>query len=72
MARTGGIPEIADDTVVDRHFFVFFGEPDPDTIVDTLSGCEKKGKWTPTMDGEWDEKITAIEWVSKRVDAEYH
>lgn len=57
--------------VVDRYSIIYFGTPDPDVMVETLPGCENKGKWNPNMVGAWGEKMTAAEWIQKRLAAEY-
>lgn len=59
------------DTVVDRYSIIFFGTPDPESMVETLPSCEQKGRWKPNMVGEWGESMSAREWVQKRLAAEY-
>ena len=63
--------EVNGETVVDRYSIIFFGTPDPESIVGTLPGCEQKGKWKPNMIGEWGEEMTVGEWIQKRLAAEY-
>lgn len=58
-------------SVVDRYSIIYFGIPDPDAIIESLPGCEKPGKWIPTMVGDWDEKMTSAEWLQKRLALEY-
>ena len=45
--------------------------PDPDVIIETLPGCETKGKWAQNMVGEWGETVSAGEWLAKRVSTEF-
>ena len=71
QARKMGGRTDGDETVVDRYAIVFFGTPDPESLVETLPGCEKQGQWKPNMIGEWDDKITAGRWIQKRVALEY-
>jgi isopenicillin N synthase-like dioxygenase len=59
------------DAVVDRYSIIYFGQPDPESLVDTLPGCESRGKWKPNMIGEWDEIMTSQEWLQKRLAFEY-
>jgi isopenicillin N synthase-like dioxygenase len=59
------------DMVGDRFSIIFFGSPDPESMVETLPGCEEKGRWNPNMIGEWGDKMTAGEWIQKRLAAEY-
>jgi isopenicillin N synthase-like dioxygenase len=58
-------------TVRDRYSLVFFGAPDPESWVETLPGCEKRGKWHPNMIEECGERMTAGDWIQKRVAVEY-
>jgi len=60
-----------DDAVVDRYSIIYFGIPDLDAVIDTLPGCEKRGKWDPNMKGEWGDDITSGEWLQKRLAFEY-
>lgn len=55
----------------DRYSLAFFGMPDPDVIIETLPGCETKGKWAQNMVGEWGETVSAGEWLAKRVSTEF-
>lgn len=59
------------DAVADRFSIAFFGTPDPESLVETLPGCEQRGRWKPNMIGEWGESISAGEWLQKRLAAEY-
>ncbi|KAI9147087.1 oxoglutarate iron-dependent dioxygenase [Paramyrothecium foliicola] len=58
--------------VVDRYAIVYFCQPDADVVIETLAGCETPGKWKPNMIGDWDEKMTSLEWLHKRYTAEFH
>lgn len=60
-----------DKAVADRYSVIYFGTPDPESIVENLPHCEERGNWKPTMIGDWDEKLTAGEWIQKRLAAEY-
>lgn len=60
------------DRAPDRYSIVYFGGPDPDTIISTLPGCEKPGAWKQSMVGDWKDEMTAAEWIAKRVAAEYY
>ena len=74
VAPTGKVTNghgTTEESVVDRYSIIYFGQPDPESIVDTLPGCEQRGKWKPNMIGEWDEITTCREWLQKRVAAEY-
>ena len=59
-------------TVVDRFSIVYFSQPNTDVVIETLPGCEEPGKWKPNMIGDWDEKITSLEWLYKRYTAEFY
>ncbi|KAL7940660.1 hypothetical protein V8C42DRAFT_362132 [Trichoderma barbatum] len=59
-------------TVVDRYAIVYFCQPNADVLIDTLPGYEVPGKWKPNMIGDWDEKMTSLQWLHKRYTAEFH
>ncbi|KFY80239.1 hypothetical protein V499_00867 [Pseudogymnoascus sp. VKM F-103] len=60
--------EVDNDTVVDRHAIAFYAHPDYEMLVESLPGCEKKGKWESL---EWEDNMTAGDWMNKRVTLEY-
>ncbi|KAK5989592.1 2-oxoglutarate-dependent dioxygenase lolO1 [Cladobotryum mycophilum] len=59
-------------TVVDRYTIVYFCQPNADVVIDNFPGCEKAGRWKPNMIGDWEEKMTSLEWLHKRYTAEFH
>ncbi|KAK7417265.1 hypothetical protein QQX98_004699 [Neonectria punicea] len=59
-------------TVVDRLSIAYFGQPNPDVVIDVLPGCEKEGNWKPNMVGGWSESMTCYEWLEKRYKAEFY
>lgn len=58
-------------SVVDRYSIIYFGTPDPDSVVDSLPGYEKMGKWKPNIGSDGKEKLTAAQWIQKRLEFEY-
>ncbi|KFY80240.1 hypothetical protein V499_00868 [Pseudogymnoascus sp. VKM F-103] len=68
--RKDSVP-LAAGSVVDRYSLAFFGMPDPEFIIETLPGCEAKGKWAQNMVGEWGQTVTTDEWLAKRVSTEF-
>lgn len=60
--------EVDDDTVVDRYAVAFYAHPDYEMVIESLPGCEAPGRWKSL---EWDENMTAGDWMKKRVTLEY-
>jgi isopenicillin N synthase-like dioxygenase len=58
-------------SVVDRFSLIYFGTPDPDSVVETLPGCNTMGRWKPNILSNGVDKITAAEWVQKRLEYEF-
>ncbi|KAI0845501.1 hypothetical protein F5Y00DRAFT_265448, partial [Daldinia vernicosa] len=58
----------AEDALVRRHSLVFFGHLNLDRIIEPLPGCEKQGKFNTF---EWKNRVTAREWMARRVELEY-
>ncbi|KAH8810917.1 hypothetical protein F5884DRAFT_699449 [Xylogone sp. PMI_703] len=58
----------ASDELARRYSLVFFGHLNPERIVEPLPGCEKPGKWSTF---EWNDQVTAGEWMARRVALEY-
>ncbi|KAJ5266631.1 oxidoreductase 2OG-Fe(II) oxygenase family [Penicillium angulare] len=56
------------EELVDRYSIAFFAIPDYDTVIESLPGCEMKGKWHSLP---WKEETTAGAWLMKRVALEY-
>lgn len=54
--------------LVQRYSLVFFGYLSLERMVELLPGCEKQGKWSTF---EWEDRVTAGEWMAKRVALEY-
>lgn len=59
-------------TVINRYSIVYFSQPNANVVIETLPGCEESGKWKPNMVGDWDEKITSLDWLHKRYTAEFY
>jgi isopenicillin N synthase-like dioxygenase len=55
----------------ERYSLVYFGSPDPLTMVKTLPGCESKGHWEPSVVQAGENEVTCQEWIQKRVAAEF-
>ncbi len=64
----GDEPASEEDTVVDRYSLSFYAHPDYEIMIQPLPGCEVKGKWRTL---EWEESMTAGDWMNKRVALEY-
>ncbi|KAF1847419.1 Clavaminate synthase-like protein [Cucurbitaria berberidis CBS 394.84] len=63
----GDLP-MPEDTVVERYAIAFYAHPDYNTMIEPLPGCEKAGKWRSL---EWEDSMTAGDWMRKRVALEY-
>jgi hypothetical protein len=59
LAKGGGV---GDRDVVDKYSIVYFGAMDKGALIQTLPGCEKRGKWTPVVDRKEGERMTSGEW----------
>ena len=57
-----------ENELVRRHSLVVFGNLNLDHMIEPLPGCEKPGKWSTL---EWKDRVTAGEWLSRRVSLEY-
>lgn len=57
-----------DGTLIERYSIGFFIQPDFDLVIKPLPGCEAKGRWSSL---EWEDEITAGEWLTRRVALEY-
>jgi isopenicillin N synthase-like dioxygenase len=55
----------------ERYSLVYFGSPDPESMVKTLPGCDVKGRWEPSVVQAGMHEVTCEEWIQKRVAAEF-
>ncbi|KAL7929708.1 hypothetical protein V8C35DRAFT_284047 [Trichoderma chlorosporum] len=60
--------EVSEGELVQRYSLVFFGYLNLDSMIELLPGCEKPGKWSTF---EWKDKVTAGQWMARRVALEY-
>ncbi|EGE06342.1 2OG-Fe(II) oxygenase superfamily protein [Trichophyton equinum CBS 127.97] len=60
--------DVGDSVLIERYSIGFFIQPDFDLVIKPLPGCEAKGRWSSL---EWEDEITAGEWLTRRVALEY-
>ncbi|KAG5204554.1 Sexual differentiation process protein isp7 [Trichophyton interdigitale] len=60
--------DVDDSVLIERYSIGFFIQPDFDLVIKPLPGCEAKGRWSSL---EWEDEITAGEWLTRRVALEY-
>ncbi|KAL8671656.1 MAG: hypothetical protein Q9168_003836 [Polycauliona sp. 1 TL-2023] len=60
--------DASEDELVKRYSLVFFGHLNLNEMIEPLPGCEKRGKWSTL---EWKDRVTAGEWLGRRVAMEY-
>ncbi|KAI0403568.1 hypothetical protein F4802DRAFT_571059 [Xylaria palmicola] len=60
--------EAGETETVERYSLVFFGYLSEERMVELLPGCEKAGKWSTF---EWKDRVTAGEWMARRIALEY-